>query len=94
LSSFEESGVGEKLEGRVAELVYEYSVPDGRSLPPPARLAYVIGNSKSTNARSPGEDLLAAIFAHFGFELERIERMRKRQSKAVLHEAVVFMPRG
>jgi hypothetical protein len=38
--------------------------------------------------------ILAAIFEHFGFELERIDRMRKRQSKAGLYEAVVFMRRS
>jgi hypothetical protein len=59
-----------------------------------ARLAYVIGNSKFYEQLLPSDELLASIFEHFGFELERIERMRKRQSKAGLHEAVVFMRRG
>jgi hypothetical protein len=34
------------------------------------------------------------VFEHFGFELERIDRMRKRQSKTGLYEAVLFMRRN
>jgi hypothetical protein len=59
-----------------------------------ARLAYVIGNSKFYEHPLPSDEILASIFEHFGFELERIDRMRKRQSKTGLHEAVVFMRRG
>ena len=59
-----------------------------------ARLAYVIGNSKFYDQPLPSDEILASIFGHFGFELERIHRMRKRQSKAGLYEAVVFMRRG
>jgi hypothetical protein len=59
-----------------------------------ARLAYVIGNSKFYDHPLPSDELLAGIFGHFGFALERIDRMRKRQSKAGLYEAVVFMRRG
>lgn len=58
------------------------------------RLAYVIGNSKFYDQPLPSDEILASIFGHFGFELERIHRMRKRQSKAGLYEAVVFMRRG
>ena len=58
-----------------------------------ARLAYVIGNSKFYGRPLPSDQILAAIFAYFGFELERIEQMRKRQSKTGLHESVVFMTR-
>jgi hypothetical protein len=56
-----------------------------------ARLAYVIGNSKFYEHPLPSDEILASIFGHFGFELERIDRMRKRQSKTGLYEAVVFM---
>ncbi|HQU45681.1 MAG TPA: hypothetical protein PK867_22900 [Pirellulales bacterium] len=42
----------------------------------------------------PSDEILASIFGHFGFQLESIERMRKRQSKSGLYEAVVFMRRG
>jgi hypothetical protein len=58
-----------------------------------ARLAYVIGNSKFYGHPLPSDELLSRLFDHFGFSLERIERMRKRQSKAGLYEAVVFMRR-
>ena len=58
-----------------------------------ARLAYVIGNSKFYGHPLPSDEILAAIFGHFGFQLERIDRMRKRQSKTGLYEAVVFMRR-
>lgn len=58
-----------------------------------ARLAYVIGNSKFYEHPLPSDELLASVFGHFGFKLERIDRMRKRQSKTGLYEAVVFMRR-
>ena len=57
------------------------------------RLAYVIGNSKFYGHPLPSDEILASIFGHFGFELERIDRMRRRQSKTGLYEAVVFMKR-
>ena len=59
-----------------------------------ARLAYVIGNSKFYDHPLPSDEILASIFGKFGFELECIERMRKRQSKTGLYEAVVFMRRN
>jgi hypothetical protein len=59
-----------------------------------AQLAYVIGNSKFYDAPLPSEEILASLFGHFGMGLERIERMRRRQSKSGLYEAVVFMRRG
>ena len=58
-----------------------------------ARLAYVIGNSKFYEHPLPSDEILASIFRHFGFKLEQIERMRKRQSKTGLYEAVIFMKR-
>jgi hypothetical protein len=58
-----------------------------------ARLAYVIGNSKFFDHPLPSDEILAGIFEHFGFELERIDHMRRRQSKKGLHEAVVFLRR-
>jgi hypothetical protein len=57
------------------------------------QLAYVIGNSKFYGHPLPSDEILASIFAHFGFTLDRIDKMRKRQSKAGLYEAVVFMRR-
>lgn len=59
-----------------------------------SRLAYVIGNSKFYGHPLPSDEILAGIFGHFGFELERIDRMRRRQSKTGLYEAVVFMKRS
>jgi hypothetical protein len=59
-----------------------------------AKLAYVIGNSKFYEKPLPSDEILASIFEQFGFELDGIERMRKRQSKAGLYEAVVFMRRA
>lgn len=58
-----------------------------------ARLAYVIGNSKFYDNPLPSDEILGKIFEHFGFGLEKIDRMRKRQSKSGLYEAVVFMAR-
>jgi hypothetical protein len=58
-----------------------------------ARLAYVIGNSKFYEQPLPSDEILAAIFRHFGFATQGIDRMRKRQSKSGLYEAVVFMVR-
>lgn len=57
------------------------------------QLAYVIGNSKFYGHPLPSDEILASIFRHFGFELVRIDRMRRRQSKSGLYEAVVFMKR-
>jgi hypothetical protein len=57
------------------------------------RLAYVIGNSKFYDNPLPSDEILAAIFEHLGFTLEGISKMRKRQSKAGLYEAVVLMKR-
>src|SRR5205085_7285314 len=57
------------------------------------QLAYVIGNSKFYGEPLPSDKLLARIFEDFGFSLDRIERMRKRQSKTGLYEAVVFINR-
>ncbi len=57
------------------------------------RLAYVVGNSKFYGHPLPTDEILASLFQHFGFRLDRIDKMRKRQSKAGLYEAVVFMSR-
>jgi len=57
------------------------------------RLAYVIGNSKFYGQPLPSDEILSRIFGHCGFALDRIDRMRKRQSKAGLYEAIVFLRR-
>src|SRR5262249_3836707 len=58
------------------------------------RLAYVIGNSKFYGNPLPSDEILASIFEHCGFRLEGISKMRKRQSKSGLYEAVVLMRRS
>jgi hypothetical protein len=57
------------------------------------RLAYVIGNSKFYGHPLPSDEILASLFKHFGFQTDRIDKMRRRQSKTGLYEAVVFMSR-
>jgi hypothetical protein len=61
---------------------------------PKCQLAYVLGNSKFYGNPLPTEEILARIFEHFGFAVDRIDRMRKRQSKSGLYEAVTFIHRG
>jgi hypothetical protein len=58
---------------------------------PGCKLAYVIGNSKFYDEPLPSDKILASLFDYFGFQLDRIDKMRKRQSKTGLYEAVVFM---
>jgi len=60
-------------------------------LRPKARLAYVIGNSKFYGIPLPSDEILADIFEARGFRTISIERMRRRNSKSGLYEAVVFM---
>ncbi len=59
-----------------------------------AKLAYVIGNSKFYGNPLPSDEILAGIFAHFGFALDGIHKMRRRVSKRGLYEAVVMMSRS
>jgi hypothetical protein len=74
--------------------IYDHAAQIAEVCKKQARLAYVIGNSKFYGHPLPSDEILAAIFGHFGFELEGIDRMRKRQSKTGLYEAVVFMRRS
>lgn len=73
--------------------MYDHASQIARVCLPDARLAYVIGNSKFYGIPLPSDELLAEVFRQFGFRLDGIERMRRRQSKSGLHEAVVFMSR-
>jgi hypothetical protein len=73
--------------------MFEHAAGIAKVCKPRCRLAYVIGNSKFYENPIPSDELVAKIFAEFGFSLDRIERMRKRQSKSGLYEAVVFMNR-
>jgi hypothetical protein len=56
-----------------------------------AQLAYVIGNSKFYKVVLPSDEILADIFEVSGFQIISIERMRRRNSKPGLYEAVIFM---
>ena len=58
-----------------------------------AKLAYVIGNSKFYGNPLPSDEILAAIFEYHGFSVKGIFKMRRRQSKTGLYEAVVMMHR-
>jgi len=60
-------------------------------LRPGAYLAYVIGNSKFYGTTLPSDEILADIFDAHGFRTTSIERMRRRNSKSGLYEAIVFM---
>ncbi|MGQ0635530.1 MAG: hypothetical protein ACT4QC_13020 [Planctomycetaceae bacterium] len=71
--------------------IYDHVAEIARICRPRAKLAYVIGNSKFYDHPLPSDEILATLFGQFGFELERIDRMRRRQSKSGLYEAVVFM---
>jgi hypothetical protein len=73
--------------------IYDHAAEIRKVCAKRARLAYVIGNSKFYEQPLPSDEILAAIFAECGFATDRIDRMRKRQSKAGLYEAVVFMKR-
>jgi len=55
------------------------------------RLAYVIGNSKFYGITLPSDEILADIFEAHRFRIAAIERMRRRNSKSGLYEAIVFM---
>jgi len=55
-----------------------------------AQLAYVIGNSKFYKIVLPSDEILADIFEANGFQILSIERMRRRNSKSGLYEAIVF----
>ncbi|MGA9350684.1 MAG: hypothetical protein WBW48_18025, partial [Anaerolineae bacterium] len=55
-----------------------------------AQLAYVIGNSKFYRIVLPSDEILADIFEANGFQIISIERMRRRNSKSGLYEAIVF----
>ena len=73
--------------------IYDHASQVARVCQENCRLAYVIGNSKFYGHPLPSDEILAAIFRQFGFQLDRIDKMRKRQSKTGLYEAVVFMSR-
>ncbi|MCC6661907.1 MAG: hypothetical protein IT437_13590 [Phycisphaerales bacterium] len=73
--------------------LYTHAEQIGKVCRARAKLAYVIGNSKFYGQPLPSDEILAGIFAHFGFALDGIHKMRRRVSKAGLYEAVVMMSR-
>lgn len=74
--------------------LYTHTAEIAKVCRPHARLAYVIGNSKFYGNPLPSDEILAAIFARFGFTLDGIHKMRRRVSKSGLYEAVVMMSRS
>lgn len=73
--------------------MYSHASEIARVCAPKARLAYVIGNSKFYGIPLPSDEMLAAVFTQFGFRLDGIHKMRRRQSKSGLYEAIVLMTR-
>lgn len=73
--------------------LYDHAEQIARVCKRRCQLAYVIGNSQFYGNPLPSDEMLASIFGHFGFDLVRIDRMRRRQSKRGLYEAAVFMRR-
>jgi hypothetical protein len=55
-----------------------------------ARLAYVIGNSKFYGIPLPSDEVLSDILEANGVGVPSIERMRRRNCKSGLYEAVLF----
>jgi hypothetical protein len=60
-------------------------------LRPQARLAYVIGNSKFYGITLPSDEILADVFEAHGLAVNSIERMRRRNSKSGLYEAILLV---
>jgi hypothetical protein len=58
-------------------------------LAPGARVFYIVGNSKFYNTLVPVERIYAHLLSEVGFVNIKIERLRKRNSKAELYEYVV-----
>ncbi len=58
---------------------------------PDARIAYVIGNSRFYDVALPSDEMLADIFEAHGFKTVSVERMRRRNSKSGLYEAILLM---
>jgi len=49
------------------------------------------GNSKFYGITLPSDEILADVFEAHGFQIISIERMRQRNSKLGLYEAIVFI---
>lgn len=57
------------------------------------KLAYVIGNSRFYDIALPSDEILAELFEAHEFKIISIERMRRRNSKSDLYEAILFLKR-
>jgi len=87
-----------RIDGRAAHGGVCHEVLNDLSRTPPAfppvssvaRLAYVVGNSKFYDHHCDGR-VTRPDLRGIRFETESIERMRRRQSKSGLYEAVVFL---
>ncbi len=56
-----------------------------------AQCAYVVGNSEIKGQLINTDEILGSIFKSYGFDLIKIVRVRKRNSGAGLHEAIVYV---
>lgn len=54
------------------------------------RCAYVVGNSRVKGVYIETDVLLGKIFSGLGYEIDSIERIRKRNSGKDLHESIVY----
>ena len=61
------------------------SVPHSR-----LRCAYVVGNSRVKDEYVETDSILGEIFQGLGFQVGKIERIRKRHSGKDLHESIVY----
>lgn len=62
-------------------------------LSPAADIQYVVGNSRLKGVEIPTDIILSKLMQEAGFDLNRIERVRRRHSKKDLYEAVVVAER-
>lgn len=60
-------------------------------LRPRAPLAYVIGNSRFYGIELPADEILGRLFVHHGCRLNATEKMRLRNCKPGLYEAILFL---
>ena len=55
-----------------------------------AKVAYVVGNSRTKNVYIETDIILAKIFEGLNYKIDNIERFRKRHSGIDLFETIVF----
>lgn len=79
---------------RYFDAMYDHIAQIAELVPRGAPLAYVIGNSKFYGVELESDLMLSKIFEHFGIATEAIHKMRKRNSKSGLYEAVILMKKA